>query len=132
LALREGTETFSQAATHLNRAVDGLRQAGHQWMLPLGLLARAVLHRAQGQFAWAQRDLEEALTIATRGGMRLHEADCHLESARLQLAQGEKAQARESVSKAKRMVEEMGYHRRDGEVAELEELLGAEAPPARG
>jgi hypothetical protein len=58
--------------------------------------------------------------------MRLHEADCHLESARLHLARGEKAQARESLSKARAMVEEMGYHRRDGEVAAVEELLGAE------
>ena len=92
------------------------------------LLARAALHRAQGEFAQAQRDLEEALTIATRGGMRLHEADCYLESARLHLAQGEEAQARESLSKAKRMVEEMGYYRRDGEVAAIEEMLEAGAP----
>ncbi|HUW11465.1 MAG TPA: hypothetical protein VM537_17160, partial [Anaerolineae bacterium] len=124
-ALRTG---LTQAATHLNQAVDGLRQAGHQWMLPLGLLARAALHRAQGQSARAQSDLEEALTIATRGGMRLHEADCHLESARLHLARGEKEQAGESLSKARAMVEEMGYHRRDDEVAAVEEMLGAEAP----
>jgi len=128
-ALRAG---LTQAATHLNRAVDGLRQAGTQHHIPRGLLARAALHRAQGQFARAQRDLEEALTIAARGGMRLHEADCHLESARLHLAQGEQAQARDSLSKARAMVEETGYHRRDGEVAALGELLGAEAPPARG
>ena len=128
-AQREGTEGFTQAATHLNRAVDGLRRAGTQHHIPRGLLARAALHRAQGQFARAQRDLEEALTIATRGGMRLHEADCHLESARLHLARGEKAQARESLSKARAMVEETGYHRRDGEVAAVvEEMLGAEAP----
>jgi len=127
LALREGTETFSQIATHLNQAVDGLRQAGHQDELPRGLLARAALHRVQGQFARAQRDLEEALTIATRGGMRLFEADCYLESTRLHLARGEKEKGRESVSKARGMVEEMGYHRRDGEVAELEGLLGAGA-----
>jgi phosphoglycerate-specific signal transduction histidine kinase len=86
-------------------------------------MARAALHRVQEQFARAQRDLEEALTIATRGGMRLHEADCYLESARLHLARGEQEQARESLSKARAMVEEMGYHRRDGEVAELEEDL---------
>ena len=123
---------FTQAATHLNRAVDGLRQAGQQDDLPRGLLARAALHRVQDQFARAQRDLEEALTVAARGGMRLHEADCHLESARLHLARGEQAQARERLSKARAMVEEMGYHRRDGEVAALEEVLGAEAPPMQG
>jgi hypothetical protein len=35
----------------------------------------------------------------------------------------EKEKARESLDKAKGMIEEMGYHRRDGEVAELERVL---------
>jgi hypothetical protein len=52
--------------------------------------------------------------------MRLHEADCHLEYARLHLACGERERARESLAKAKGMIKEMGYHRRDGEAAELE------------
>ena len=60
--------------------------------------------------------------------MRLHEADCHLEYARLFLAMGDAAQAREHFAVAKRMVAEMGYGRRDGEVAalraELEAALG--------
>ena len=92
-------------------------------MLPLGLLARAALRRAQGKFGKARRDLEEALSIATRGGMRLHEADGHLESARLHLACGEREQARESLAQARGIIKETGYHRRDGEVAELERAL---------
>jgi tetratricopeptide (TPR) repeat protein len=111
---------FTQAAAHLERAVDGLRQAGRQDDLPRGLLARAELRRVMGSLDRAQADLEEAMSISTRGGMRLHEADCHLEYARLHLACGEKEKARESLAKAKGMIEEMGYHRRDGEVAELE------------
>ena len=129
-AQQEGTDpsaslrtSFAQAAVHLERAVDGLRQAGHQHMLPLGLLARSELRRVTGDIAGAHRDLEEALSIATRGGMRLHQADCHLEYARLHLACGEKEKARQSLAKAKAMIEEMGYHRRDGEVAELEGTL---------
>ena len=59
--------------------------------------------------------------------MRLHEADCHLEYARLFLAMGDAAQAREHFAVAKRMVAEMGYGRRDGEVAALEAELGEEA-----
>jgi len=35
---------------------------------------------------------------------------------------GEKEKARQSLAKAK-MIEEMGYHRRDAEVAELEGML---------
>ena len=51
--------------------------------------------------------------------MRLHLADCHLEAARLSLATGDHATAREAWETAKAMIEEMGYHRRDGELAEL-------------
>jgi exonuclease VII small subunit len=91
-------------------------------MLPLGLLARAELRRAMGSLDRARADLEEALSIATRGGMRLHEADCHLEYARLHLACGEQEKARQSLAQARAMIEDMGYHRRDGEVAELEEM----------
>ena len=118
-------KVWDEAAAHLDQAVDGLRQAGTQDTLPLGLLARATLRRAMGDLERAQADLDEAFTIATRGGMRLHEADCHLEYARLYLARGEKDQARASLAAARKMVEEMGYHRRDGEVKELEAQLGA-------
>jgi tetratricopeptide (TPR) repeat protein len=115
--------SFSQAVAYLDQAVDGLQQAGAQDYLPRGLLARAELRRGTGDMAGAQRDLDEALSIATRGGMRLHEADCHLEYARLHLACGDKEKARESLAKAKGMIEEMGYHRRDEEVAELERVF---------
>jgi tetratricopeptide (TPR) repeat protein len=119
-AQQEGTGDFTQAAAHLDRAVDGLRQAGMQEFIIRGLLAWAELRRVTGSLDRARADLEEALSIATRGGMRLHQADCHLEYARLHLACSEKEKARQSLSKAKEMIEEMGYHRRDGEVAELE------------
>ncbi len=42
----------------------------------------------------------------------------------LHLACGERGLARESLDRARTLVEEMGYHRRDGEVAELKEALG--------
>ena len=146
-------EGVTQAATHLQRAVDGLRHAGQQDQLPRGLLARAELHRFTGDFKRAQNDLDEAFAIATRGGMRLHETDCHLEYARLYVAAASlrgsaateaissphdeiasqttlammptelKAKAREHFIKAKQMVEEIGYHRRDKEVQELEAMI---------
>jgi tetratricopeptide (TPR) repeat protein len=114
---------FSQAEAHVNRAVDGLRQAGAQEFIVRGLLARAELCRVTGSLDRARADLEEALSIATRGGMRLHQADCHLEYARLHLAYGEKEKAWQSLAQAKAMIEDMGYHRRDREVAELEGML---------
>ncbi len=60
------------------------------------------------------------MTIATRGGMRLYEADCHLEYARLHLAMGNKEKARESLDAAREMIQEMRYHRRDKDVEEIE------------
>ena len=77
----------------------------------------------QGHFAQAQRDLDEALTIAARGEMGLHQADGHLAYARLYLAMGDTTRAHESLATARAMVARMGYHRRDAEVQELEEQL---------
>ncbi len=121
--LREGTGDLSQAAEHLNQAVDWLRRAGTQHELPRGLLARAELYIAQKDFDKARRDLDEAMTIAERGEMELYMADCRLGYARLYLAMGDKEKAWEELAAAKEMITKMGYHRRDGEVKEMEEQL---------
>jgi tetratricopeptide (TPR) repeat protein len=115
---------FTESAVYLDHAVDGLRQAGVLEELPRGLLWRAELRRVGGPPEGARRDLDEAFSICARCGMRLYEADCHLEYARWYLAGGDKPKARESLAKAKKMIEEMGYHRRDKEVKELEAQLG--------
>ncbi|HYP27556.1 MAG TPA: restriction endonuclease [Blastocatellia bacterium] len=122
-AQQTGTGDTIQAGEYLQRAVAGLRQAGTMHELPRGLLARAELHRFNGEYVKAERDLAETLRIATRGPMGLHLADYHLESARLRLAQGDRDKAREHLATATEMIERMGYHRRDGEVKELERQL---------
>jgi tetratricopeptide (TPR) repeat protein len=113
----------THAAESFQRAVDGLRRAGDMSYLPLGLLARGALHRFTGDYARAERDLAEAIRIATRSGMGLYLADCHLESARLQLAQGNRDKAREHWETAKAMIERIGYHRRDKELDEIAHKL---------
>ena len=123
-AQQEGIGDFTQATEHLDQAVDSLRQAGNQDFLPRGLLARAELHRLGGNIVLAQRDLEEAMSIAERGGMGLYQADCHLEYARLYLAMDDQDEAREQLATAKEMIGQMGYHRRDQDVARLAALLG--------
>ncbi len=122
----EDSSAASQAANFLKCAVERLKEARTQHYLPLGLLARTTLARVVGQFDQARRDLAEAFTIAERGGMRLHLADCYLESARLSLATGDRDSARKAWEVAREMIKEMGYHRRDGEVAEIEAQLNAE------
>jgi tetratricopeptide (TPR) repeat protein len=124
---KEAEADFAQAAEHLDRAVEGLRHAGQELYLPLGLLARAALHRLRGEEAAAAADLSEALEIAERGGMRLHACDAHLERARLDLQQGDTAAAREQVAAARKIVQETGYARREREVAWLEGRVGRTA-----
>lgn len=119
----EGGGDFSQAAHHLEQAVQGLRDTGQRDQIPRGLLARAELRRVTPDFDGARRDLTEVMTIAKPGGMRLFEADCHLGYARLELAEKDHKKARGHLGRAKAMIEDMGYHRRDPEVAELERLI---------
>lgn len=110
------TDGVAKARDYLEKAIADLRELGRQEFIVLGLLARAELHRIVDDSGQAQRNLDEAMTIATRGGMRLYEADCHLEYARLYLAMRSKDSARGNLGIAKRMIDEMGYHRRDPEV----------------
>ena len=117
---RGGDGDLSKAASHLAASVEGLRRAGHQDMLPLGLLARAALHTHTRAFGLARRDLREALILAEHRGFRLHEADAHLGFARLSLAEGTPVAAREHLDRARTIVDATGYHRRDRELAELD------------
>ncbi len=121
-AQEEGTD-LSTAGALLNQAVDGLREAGTQHYLPLGLLARATFFRETKEFDLAQRDLTEVLEIAERGEMKLHLADCWLEFTRLLWDQGKKDPARKSLKKARELVEKTGYGRREEEASELEKKL---------
>lgn len=120
---KDSTTDTVYAVELLRHAVDGLRQAGQQHHLPCALLARATWARMVQEYDRARRDLAEACSLAERGEMRLHLTDYHLESARLALALGEADKAREHWETAKAMVEEMGYHRRDKDLAEIAQQL---------
>lgn len=116
---------FAVAADHLNQAVDGLRRAAREDELPRGLLARAALRRFLPDHPGAEADLAEALEIAELGGMRLFECDAHLEWARLRRDQGDLVAARRHLARARVLVDETGYRRREREVAWLAGVLGA-------
>jgi tetratricopeptide (TPR) repeat protein len=120
MLIHEENSTFTDAEGHLQQAVDGLRQAGTQHELPRGLLARASLHLIRSDYDKAQHDVDSAFSIASRGGMGLHLADCHLAYTRLYHEKGDSAKARKHLATAKEMINRMGYHRRDKEVEELE------------
>ncbi|MCP4156247.1 MAG: hypothetical protein GY757_51515 [bacterium] len=110
---------FMQALEYLDLAVAGLRGAGSQHHLPRGLLARAAVFREQGEYDIARKDLEEIREITQRGNMNIYLADYHLESSRLLLAENKGEEAREHLDIAGKMIDDMGYHRRDNELKEL-------------
>ena len=114
---------FAKAAEHLDHAVEGLRRAGAEEFIVRGLLARAALRRLRGDLPAAEADLYEALEIAERGSMRLHECDAHLEWARLCRQRGDCDGLQRHVARARRLVEETGYGRRRREVEWLEKAL---------
>lgn len=120
---KDAENTLPTAADSLDQAVNGLRLAGAQHHLPLGLLARAALRRTQTDYPAAATDLDEALEIAESGGMRLHECDAHLEWTRLYRAEENLPSAREHLAKAAALVEATGYHRRDREIEALKRQL---------
>jgi tetratricopeptide (TPR) repeat protein len=121
-AQRGAAGDLDEAASHLAASIDGLRRAGQQDYLPLGLLTRATLRTHTRSFTLARHDLDEALALAQRCGLRLHEADAHLGHARLALAEGHPEPAREHLAAARHLIDETGYHRRDGELRDLEAL----------
>jgi tetratricopeptide (TPR) repeat protein len=126
----EGLAKHTEASTHLEESLDRMRRAGTAHHLPRALLARAELRRTQGAFPGARQDITEALAIAQRNGMRLYQADCHFEYARLQLSLKENDAATSSLATFCREAVEIGCRRREGEVEDLERLLKSSSPEA--
>jgi tetratricopeptide (TPR) repeat protein len=131
LATSFGRRSEEEDIHWLEQAVAGLRAAGTLHSLPLGLLARAALHRHTNDFPRARVDLQEVFDIADGSGMRLHLTDYHLEMARLLVAEEEaklpqndgqdrKELLQQHVMKAGKLIHETGYHRRDKELADLQ------------
>jgi hypothetical protein len=113
----------------LQRAVAGLRRAGRQDSLPLGLLTRAWLHFLTGERTGpesAQSDLDEAFEIAERGPMPLFLADIHLHRARLFGLSKDRpvkypwTYIQDDLAEARRLIEKHGYWRRKEELEDAE------------
>ena len=119
-------QQLSAAQQHLDQAVDGLRAAGTQHNLPWGLLARAELHRQQGDYGKAEKDLQEVFEIAERSEMQLHLCDYHLATAKLLRTRTDQALDQNQpaithhLQTAQKIIHQTHYHRR---LPELQELL---------
>jgi hypothetical protein len=119
---------LASAATELDHAVSGLRRAGQQQYLPLGLLTRAWLRSltspATGPDS-ARSDLDEAWEIAERGPMPLFLADIHLYRARLFLRANPYPwqSPQHDLAEARRLIFKHGYLRRKEELEDAEAAL---------
>jgi hypothetical protein len=138
------------AAASLHEAVEGLYACGEQEWIVRGLLARAAFRRAISDCEGATHDLDDAQEIAEIGPMRLYICDCALERARVALARREAftplnalvepgppspvlpdspeaarllEEARKQLDAARKLIAECGYHRRDEELAELDDVV---------
>lgn len=123
------------ARANLDAAVEGLRKSGMMYELPKALLARAAYLRGRlaageaGALEQLRADLDEVQDIADPE-MKLHLADLALERARLaldapQTLRGPQDDAAPNIAEAERLIQQTGYHRRDGELAELKQRLAA-------
>jgi len=118
-----GNAVLDSAHTRVEDAVHSVRQAGQADFIPPALLTRAWFRALQGDSAAARVDLDEAQQIAERGPMRLHLADVHLHRARLFFREN-RNEAREELKKARDLIERCGYHRRDEELRDAENVIG--------
>ena len=124
----EGQRGFTTAATELDHSVSGLRRAGSQGHLPLGLLTRAWLRSLTGARTGpesAKSDLDEAWEIAERGPMPLFLADIHLYRARLFFDEAKYPwqSPQHDLAEARRLILKHGYLRRKEELEDAEAAL---------
>lgn len=122
-AQKEGLDDFSLAKDNLDRAVKGMRQTGVHQELALCLIAQAELSRILCKVESARRNLYEALSLATQGGMGLLLVDIHLELARLYIFMDMNNIAKENLSTARKLIKARSYYRRKKELTKLEELI---------
>ena len=121
--LDKKTINFINPLKYLTEAVEELREAGTLHELPDGLLARAMLYRLMKNFNNAWRDIREAIEIVEVCNMDSYGINCFLESSHLCLAENKKDKALKNLSKAKKIIQQSGYHRRDVEINKLSQKI---------
>jgi hypothetical protein len=104
---------IDDAREHIDAAVDGLRKSGAMHRLPLGLVVHAILHHHLRRPDRARADLDDAWFVASRGPMRLQQANIQLARARL-------FQDRKALTHARVLITECTYNRRLPELEDAE------------
>jgi|GEM_PF-7040488 len=106
-----------------NEAVNKFQQSGHYDYLPLSLLGRATLYTFTGEYSLAEIDLEEVQKMSKRHSMVLYEVDYELCYARLNFFKNQVDLSKKSLAKAKMLINQTGYHRKDHEIQSMEILI---------
>jgi hypothetical protein len=119
----------SEATEHLDHAVRGLQALVNRHHLPKALLARAQCHLLVNELTRAHTDVDKAMFEATRSGMQLYQADCHLAYARLHMARKQTEEARSRLEAGRDEIKRTGYRRRDQEVDTLQSCLEVAGQP---
>lgn len=117
--------------SHIADALDGCRRAGTQHFIPAALFTRAWLRAMEFDATGARADLDDAWDIAERAPMRLYLADIHLHRARLffRTQPYPWKSPQDDIAAAEILINECGYHRRDGELADAKRaILGKDRP----
>jgi tetratricopeptide (TPR) repeat protein len=136
---------LEKAGSYFNQAVDGIRKAGINDLLPEFLIDRANFSLEINEIKKGLRDLSEAKQLISRSGMKLYEVDYHLAMCHFliktnsymsshagawELENGSDARAQERgedsflkhLTAAKTLIKSTGYHLRDKNILELEIL----------
>jgi tetratricopeptide (TPR) repeat protein len=121
---------LEQALRYATAAVECLRESNHLIYVPRALLTRAAVYRLQGHFDRAHSDIDEVVDIAQCSAMDFYQADAHLEKVALHLAayratrhEDHLSHASVSLDRAKTLIQQMHYYRRNRQVGELEAAL---------
>lgn len=133
LVVGEPKASWSRARMELDIALSTLRDSNSSDDLPNALLPSAWFHALADEWSLSRQRIDESYALATRGGrdgsMKLHVIDTLLHRARLfglrKDAQGRPLDypwpdrtPRQDLEEAGRLIDECGYHRRDGELAD--------------
>lgn len=116
-------KNFNMAKNNLHKLEKLIYESGLFQYLPVFYLIKSGFYRQNLNFYKAHKVLEQALDIIEPARLKLNLADYYLEKTRIYIAEQKKYDAQFHYQKANSLINEISYHRRDGELVNLEKQL---------
>ncbi len=120
---------WENAEKYLNKQVELFKSADEWLYMPAGLNARAKFYIETSRFSEAERDLNEAYTIAERTGAKFGLWETCLYFSQLYLKQNNYSESKKYFKRAKELAGMEFYRFRDSEIAKLEDSLSITDEP---